>query len=192
MSSLVVFPSCSYPICLTKGVGVVFVGRLLKPRMFATVFLFAEVLARKYFDDGSLYHRSIVKAISYLNGVIDLLYSAGMFLSDAEKVELSNRLIALGRYHMIARECAREAGELHFIVRPKAHYVQHLGDQCDLINSRYTSNYAEESLVGKLCKIFRSTANGRYHGRAQTTVLLKYLVYLAADLERTVTDSIQT
>ena len=144
---------------------------------------FVEVLCREFFDDGSVYHRSIVKVISYLNGVIDILYSADWFLTDSEKAELSHRLLALGRYHMICRDCAREAQELHFAVRPKAHYVQHLADQCDLINSRFTSNYAEESLVGRICKIFRSTANGRYHHRAQSTVLLKYLVYLAANLE---------
>ena len=158
-------------------------GPLIKAAGVRNACPFVEVLARRYFDDGSDYSKAIVKCISYLNGVYDVLYSANVFLTDVELEALRTRLLSVGRYHMLCRHFAKERHELHFAVRPKAHFAQHLYMQCVLINSRFVQCYAEESLVGRVTKIARSSSNGKYLGKAQHTVLIKYLVFLAVLLE---------
>ena len=112
-----------------------------------------------------------------------MLYSADVFLTDEELVALRSRLVALGRYHMLCRHYAEEQHELHFAVRPKAHFAQHLYIQSVLINSRFVQCCAEEGLVGTIARIARASSNGKYLGKAQRTVLIKYLVFLAVLLD---------
>ena len=158
-------------------------GPLIKAARVRNACPFVEVLARRYFDDGSDYSKAIVRCISYLNGVYDVLYGSEVFLTDVELEALRTRLLAVGRYHMLCRHFAKQRHELHVAVRPKAHYAQHLYLQCALINSRFVQRYAEESLVGRITKIGRPASNGKYLGKAQHTVLIKYLVFLAVLLE---------
>ena len=158
-------------------------GPLIKAAGVRNVCPFVEIIARQYFDDGSDYSKAIAKCIGYLNGVYDVIYSGDCFLTDVELEALCTRLLAVGRYHMLCRHFAKERHELHFAVRPKAHYAQHLYLQCALINNRFVQCYVEESLVGRISKIGRSSWNGKYLGKAQHTVLIKYLIFLAVPLE---------
>ena len=69
-------------------------------------------------------------------------------------------------------------GEVSWWISPKVHYMQHFEQQADLINPRYTQCYAEESLMGRIAKIWRATAVGQYANIIQRAVLIRYLTVL--------------
>ena len=159
-------------------------GPLLKAANTRHVVPFAELLAAKYFDTpGDAYHKAIRKMVGSLNGIYDILYSGGIFLTDLEKSDLAERAQRLGFYQMLCRQFARQRHGMHFAYKPKSHFAQHMPCQSRLINPRYTQCYIEESLVGKCTKLFRACAHGKYHAKAQTKACLRYLVFLAIQLE---------
>ena len=62
-------------------------------------------------------------------------------------------------------------------VKPKHHYAQHVGRQCELINPRRVQNYLDEGIVGVACGIYASSSNGPVGpARLQYTALVKLRV----------------
>ena len=144
---------------------------------------FVASLAREYFDGPHPKHRSIVKVAESLCGIYDVLYSSDMFLTDVQLADLRQRTLSLGRHFMQCREHAREEGKLYFQVRPKVHYCMHFPHQALLINPRFVQCYGEESLIGRITKIWRGSASGPYWKRVNLTVLTKYLIVVAVMYE---------
>ena len=59
-------------------------------------------------------------------------------------------------------------------ITPKIHVALHLPSQGRLINPRFTQCYGEESLVGRVTRIWRATANGPYSRTIQKQSLARY------------------
>ena len=66
---------------------------------------------------------------------------------------------------------------------PKTHYMQHFPDEAALIAPRLVQCYIEESYIGKAAQIWASCKNGPYSETIQRIGLLKYLVWLAIELD---------
>ena len=140
-----------------------------------------ESIARKYFDRGTPEDLAKINTVSHLNGVYHVLYSGDMFLTDSQHTQLQDHLVKCGKNHMYARQCAaaRVPPVNRWQVKPKSHYAQHLADQSLVISSRYTQCYAEESLIGRMTKLWKSSCSGMYKKHIQKNVCLKYLIRFA-------------
>ena len=58
---------------------------------------------------------------------------------------------------------------------PKHHYVGgHLGAQAELVNPKFVQTYGSESLVGKICLIYKSSQNGPFAAGLQDKILSTY------------------
>ena len=121
-----------------------------------------DELAIKYFDSDSEEDIAVRSVCCELCHFYHILYNSPMFLSDATKAELKTCLLTLGRNMQKLNAFSVGRGELSWWISPKVHYMQHFEQQADLINPRYTQCYAEESLMGRIAKIWRATAVGQY------------------------------
>ena len=75
---------------------------------------------------------------------------------------------------MLRNQCRIDEVNL-WQVTPKVHYaVAHIPEQARLINPRFVQNYGEESLVGRITKIWAASANGPYEANAQKICLARY------------------
>ena len=158
-------------------------GQLIKAANSRHAMPFVEALAKRYLvgpgSENSLENKSIVKVCEDTNTMYRIMYSAGFFLSVAQKAELRTTALHLGKHWMAASSHAALRGDLQFQMTPKVHITQHVPDQADLINPRYVQNYRYESLVGRVAAMWAASATGPYEDSIQKTVLLKYLVVLA-------------
>ena len=127
--------------------------------------------------------KSIVGVTSELCHIYDIVYSGPMFLPAATRAELRCATFSFGRHLMMLRQLSAARGDLYFQVTPKCHMGMHIASQACLLNPRFVQVYGEESLVGRLAKIWSASAQGRYQRTIQKTVLLKYLVAMAIILE---------
>ena len=158
-------------------------GKRIKAAATRHIAPFVAHIAREYFDSGDPKHRSIMKVAESLCGIYDVLYTSDMFLTDIQIGHLKQRTLQLGRHFMQCREHSREEGKLYFQIRPKVHYCMHFPHQACLINPRFVQCYGEESLVGRVTKIWRGSAAGPYWKRVNKTVLVKYLTVIAVMYE---------
>ena len=142
-----------------------------------------EVIARKYCDSGSDIDRHTLKAISSLNRVYHILYSSGMFLTPDQHASLTEAVLDLGVSIQWIRQISDAMGQLWFQFTPKVHYGMHAPSQSKLLSSRATQCYCAESLVGKMCKIWKSCAEGPYSRTIQQTALTKYVTVVASVFE---------
>ena len=147
-------------------------GPLIKASNTRQIMPCVEIIARRYMGDDA-YGRSIVRLVTSLNKVYEVLYNADCFLDAAELEALGAALVEMGREHMRCRQYADALGEPAFQVRPKAHYAQHLHQQARLINPRFTQCYKEESMMGTTSNIYHNTCNGPYKKTIQRVVLMK-------------------
>ena len=99
-------------------------------------------------------------------------------MSDETLVELDALFQKVGRHWQNLRHLSFLERENYFQVVPKVHYFLHFPAQARLINPVFTQNYGEESMVGRVCRIWQSCAQGPYQGVIQRTALLKYWVGL--------------
>ena len=134
-------------------------------------------LVQEFFPSDSQEHKSIRKHVLSLNHIVKLLYSQGFFLDEAAKHELEELLFKFNRHlQWLANDAVHRRLELVWQIRPKHHYFAHFGTQARLINPRVIQAYLEEGLVGKMCDIFSSAANGPQNPKVlQGTSLHKYL-----------------
>ena len=138
-----------------------------------------EVLVRKYCDRGNLEDLATVKLVVNINKMYHIMYSAGIFFTPAQHNAFSDAVLEVGTAIQFLRSVSNRRGDLFYQITPKVHFVQHLPFQASAINPRYTQNYCEESLVGKICKIWKSCAEGPYARTVQRTTLIKWLVLFA-------------
>ena len=134
---------------------------------------FVKALADEFFDHGTVYDKAITKLLTAGTGILGVFYAAGTFLTDVEHATLGTHVRRFGRYFQLCQSLADDDPLWH--LTPKVHQTMHLPKQAKLINPRAVHNYTEESLVGKVAKIWHACANGGYLTRVQNTVLLKYL-----------------
>ena len=132
---------------------------------------FAE-LAEEFLGD-SPEHKSIKKLTATLRDIYALIYSAGFFLSDGEKTRLRDLTIRFGTHYQFASVCASNNNQLRFPITPKLHLMQHLPEQSDLINCRFTQNYLEEGMMGRLQQVWKGILHGPNVEIAQRKVLTR-------------------
>ncbi len=82
----------------------------------------------------------------------------------------------------LLRHMAKQQKQLLWPIKPKSHYMQHFPDQAKLINPKSVQCYIEESTIGKIAKIWASSKNGPYKDTIQRVTLIKYLLWLAIEL----------
>ena len=61
--------------------------------------------------------------------------------------------------------------------------MQHFPTEAKLINPKVVQRYIEESYIGNVAKIWASSQNGPHRETIQRIVLLKYLVWLAVEMD---------
>ena len=152
-------------------------GTLIKAANTRQLIPFISHLAHLYFDtEGNEYHDAMKKFSKSLRDFYNVLWAAGMFLTEEELRRARADLLDLGFQHMRCRKFADDAGELAFQIKPKAHYGQHFFEQMGLINPRHTMCYQDESLIGVITNIYKKSCAGPYESSVQRTVVMKYLV----------------
>ena len=112
-----------------------------------------------------------------------LMYSSGTFFTEPELQALKIATEGVGKYMQLLRARAKEKKQLIWHIIPKPHYMQHFPEEAKLISPRVVQCYIEESFIGKVAQIWASSKNGPYSEIIQYIVLLKYLVWLAVDLD---------
>ena len=65
---------------------------------------------------------------------------------------------------------------------PKHHYFCHVGLRSEDLNPKWTQTYTNESVVGRICSIYKSCLNGQHDKVVQKSVLSKWFVGLQVDL----------
>ena len=106
-----------------------------------------------------------------------------MFMTTEEKTDIAAAVVKFGKYYGLLRHLAEIDGAKTWHIKPKVHIMQHIPRQCRLINARYTQNYLEEGLIGKITKIWKKSVAGPHGGTVQECVLVKYLVGIAIRFE---------
>jgi hypothetical protein len=144
---------------------------------------FVTELVHEFCDSGSEYHESMKLFMSGLCHIYEIIYSAGFFFTAAELKELDDTVLAVGIRHQFLRHLSDLRGDLMFQVTPKVHIMQHTASQSALVNVRWLQNYAEESMIGVITRIWHASAAGPYQKRIQKTTLLKWLVRWCIEME---------
>ena len=159
-------------------------GPIVKAANTRALAPFLVVLADEFYADiDDEFALMVSRAARGLNRMYEIMYAAGVFLSDSEVAELRRVLARLGATVMILREMSRGRGILAWNVTPKMHMLQHLGSFPAKVNPRWLQNYMEESSVGTTTKVWSRSASGRYRRTVQKMVFLKRLVTLMIRLE---------
>ena len=158
-------------------------GPLVKAANTRNLIPYVESLCVEFYSEHDDFGNSVLHVVKSLNRVYHVLYSAGMFLSTEELSFLTEAVDSVGWHLQNLRFLCQQSGDLHFCLWPKAHYFMHLPDQASLLNPRFVQNYINESLVGVMTRIWRSSANGPYQAVIQHTVCLRYLVMFAIKMD---------
>ena len=154
-------------------------SKLVKAANSRSMVPFLAHLANKYFPAHGGFASSIRKVFRSLDAAERIFYSEGMFLSDAAKVELTDSLNCMGRHWQHLRGLSHDNHKNEWQISPKVHIaVCAIAEQALLINPRAVQNYGEESMVGRMTKIWGASANGPYRPIAQQVNLVRYLTGL--------------
>ena len=155
-------------------------SKLVKAANSRCLVPFLRHLAEKYYNSPhGGYAKSVRKIFKALDDVEAVFYSADMFLTDAEKLNLETSFNILGRHWHYLRHLSHTDKRHEWFISPKVHYATHaIAEQSKLINPKAVQNYGEESLVGRVTKLWGAAANGPYHAKAQLSTLCRYLVGL--------------
>ena len=155
-------------------------GKVIKAAPARNLHGFLPELASRYCDAKPPHptadeHSSINKLCQSLDEFYSTLYSAGMFLNEAEHGKMEVAVGRVGRHLQKLRGIALAANKLYWQITPKTHYGQHWPEQCRLLNPCFTQTYADESIVGRLAKIWEGSCNGPFTNSQQGVVCNKYL-----------------
>ena len=132
-------------------------GSTVKAANTRSLVPFGLKFCRLFLTSGSAVDNSITRLFESLVEFYDLIYTAGMFLKQDEKLKLHGILQTLGIQFCFLRDQSRLIGALEWQILPKIHYMMHLGFQAEVLNIRTSQNYAEESLVGKVTRITKAS-----------------------------------
>ena len=134
-------------------------------------------------DIGNLDHQLIRRLIHHNLEFIGVLNSSGVVLTQLQLDDLKMATEGIGKFMQLLRHKAKEQKQLLWHIVPKTHYMQHFPAEARLINPKVVQCYIEESYIGKVAKIWSSSKNGPHKDTIQRTVLLKYLVWLAVEMD---------
>ena len=145
---------------------------------------FLKVLADTFLTDAAnLDHLLMHELIKHTIEFNRLTYSSGTFFTEPELAAIAKAAEGVGKYIQLLRSRAKAAKQLIWHIIPKTHYMQHFPEEAKLISHRIVQCYIEESFIGKIAQIWASSKNGPYTDSIQRLALLKYLVWLAVELD---------
>ena len=145
---------------------------------------FLKYIADKYLTDATdtdhvLMHRLIEHTLEFDR----LMYSSGVFLTATELEAFTRATVGIGKYMQALRARAKRKKQLIWAIKPKTHYMQHFPAEAKLISPRVVQCYIEESYIGKIAQIWKSSKSGPYSETIQHLTLLRYLVWLSIELD---------
>lgn len=149
-------------------------GKLVKAANTRALIPFLKHAAHQFLSPHGGYASAARKVFDALFEIEHIMYSSGMFFTDAQKESFRNQFSKLGRAWMFLRHYSSVLRTDAWQVTPKVHICFHLPSQGDLINPRFTQVYGEESLMGKVARLWRSAASGPYHASIQKSSLARY------------------
>ena len=168
---------------LTKDNWACMGSKLVKAANSRALVPFLKHLADTHFPAHGSFASSIRKVFTHLDEIERIFYGGGMFLTANEKQELEARFNSLGRHWQNLNILSFREGKNEWQITPKVHMAVHaIAEQARLINPRAVQNYGEESMVGRMTKIWAAAAKGPYQRTAQQMVLARYLVGLSIRL----------
>ena len=145
---------------------------------------FLQDLAREHLQDiGNLDQQLMRRLIHHTLEFIRVLNSSGVVLTQLQLDDLKVATEGVGKFMQLLRHRAKEQKQLLWHIVPKTHYMQHFPAEARLINPKVVQCYIEESYIGKVAKIWSSSKNGPHKDTIQRVVLLKYLVWLAVEMD---------
>jgi hypothetical protein len=74
---------------------------------------------------------------------------------------------------------SNQTGGLFWNVKPKLHFLFHIGEQISQHNPYWLHTYQEEDLMGKMVRVGKACASGRSKLQIPAAILSKYRVFLA-------------
>ena len=126
----------------------------------------------------------MLKIITGLSGIMDLLYGTDTFLTSEQLAMLGTHIDLLARHYQKLSTDAFEAGQTLWHTVPKLHfYIAHLLQQASLINPVWVQGYSSESMVGTTAQVYAMSQNGPFHTHVQKVVMNKYRVGLKLLME---------
>lgn len=145
---------------------------------------FLKDLADRYLTDSeNMDHILIHFLIQHTLDFHRLINSSGTFFTEADLAAFKTATEGVGKYMQLLRSRAKAAKQMLWHIKPKTHYMQHFPEEAKLISPKAVQCYIEESFIGKVAQIWASSKNGPYSETIQRTGLLKYLVWLAVELQ---------
>ena len=139
---------------------------------------FVSCLAHEYLTANDPMEISALKVVDSLCKFYELIYTADMFLTTAEKRLCRDLLLRLGKHFQNAAYISRRNGGVLFYTTFKVHVCQHVAEQAFMLNPRYLQNYQDEGLVGRVAGIFKGCKSGPFRKVIQRSALTKYIVGL--------------
>lgn len=115
--------------------------------------------------------RNVFQALSDIERI---MYSADRFFTDEENDAYAEAFLKLGENWQFLRAESRRARIDAWQITPKVHISMHLPMQARMMNPRFVQVYGEESLVGRITRIWHAAANGPYANVIQPHTLSRY------------------
>ena len=157
-------------------------GKSMKPRVYAQLFSKAAV-ARHMIPALRLMVRDCVdwapdsmsdiesitvfgwlaSSLDNLSKFYDCLFNHGLWLPEAAGAELQGYLREVGKHHQALTHYFMTKGRQLFHLTEKAHYLQHVGDDCKhlKLNPRFLWTYSDEDWMGRIAGIAKASTRGR-------------------------------
>jgi len=168
-------------ICCSHWTARILHGPAVKAANTRALTWFTRDLCR-LLDDGSEPKSRRRQALEELCMFYDICKCGGTVLSEkhAKSLEMCVRRFCAHYAWLAWNACGR--GLLRWQVTPKFHYFFYFALRASYLNPRVQQTYIDESLIGRICKIYKSCLNGPFAKIVQTSVLRKYLLALQITL----------
>ena len=149
-------------------------GPLVKAANTRALVPFMKHCAHEYLSPHGGYASEARQVFDALFEIERIMYSSEMFLTDEQKQEFRDQFLKLGLAFMHLRHDSHLRSIDAWQITPKVHVCMHLPAQADLINPRFCQVYGEESLMGRVARLWRSAASGPYHASIQLSCLSRW------------------
>ena len=154
-------------------------GKAIKAANTRNIMPFVEMLAAEL-RDGSEYKDRRHKCVQSLVRFYDTVYDSGIYMSIDQSEAMASAIKRCCKHYTWLAKRSTHLGLMRWPIRPKMHYWYHLTLRKQFLNPRFLQTYANESMVGKTCNIYKSALSGSQNERrkVQHSVLAKYLTGL--------------
>lgn len=152
-----------------------FMHSVIKARQTRYLVPVAAKLCRKFHKTGDEYSTLRLKCLENLATSYDLVDRNGLFLGgDTEKYQqcISDFVSSYAALNAIAHR----KDEKQWAVRPKLHYVEHIGDNALWMSPKATWAYRGESMVGSISALASSCLRNTAPCQVPTAVCAKYMI----------------